>query len=426
MRSPRLAIVILAAWLVAAAGCGDGLGPSGDPGEPTAPERLTELPRALTAAEVSVIAASNDFGIELVRAVAALDAGPNVILSPLSASMALGMTLNGADGATFDGMRSALGFGTLDQDEINASYRALIDLLSDLDPAVTLEIANAIWSNQDFPFHDTFFEAVAAAFDAAAQSRDFDDPGVVDEINDWVSENTDGLIDSIVESLTPDMVMLLLNAIYLDAEWTQQFDPDETRPRPFIREDGSTVTVDMMKRTESLVVPSVQRPEYTAVELAYGAQAYSMVVVLPAPGVTVRELLADLDATAWNALLEDLHETEWTSIEIPKFTLEYDGGLNDALIDMGMGNAFDPGGADFTRMSPAGDELFISSVRQKTFMEVDEVGTRAAAVTVVVISTTSFQETPKFVADRPFLLAIRERLSGTLLFAGLVGDPTAG
>jgi serpin B len=249
---------------------------------------------------------------------------------------------------------------------------------------------------------------------------------VVDEINDWVSENTDGLIDSIVESLTPDMVMLLLNAIYLDAEWTQQFDPDETRPRPFIREDGSTVTVDMMKRTESLVVPSVQRPEYTAVELAYGAQAYSMVVVLPAPGVTVRELLADLDATAWNALLEDLHETEWTSIEIPKFTLEYDGALNDALIDMGMGNAFDPGGADFTRMSPAGDELFISSVRQKTFIEVDEVGTRAAAVTVVVISTTSFQETPKFVADRPFLLAIRERLSGTLLFAGLVGDPTAG
>ncbi|MGD8282303.1 MAG: serpin family protein [Gemmatimonadota bacterium] len=402
------------AVFLAVAACSDGTGPSEDY------EPITRLPRELTAAETTLIGASNDFGLELVRTVAATDDRPNLILSPLSASMALGMTLNGADGATFDDMRSTLGFDGLTQEEINDSYRALVDLLTDLDPLVKFEIANAIWANEGVPFRDAFFQVVAAAFDATVDSRDFSDEATVDAINAWVDGKTHGLIDSIVDQLDPALVMLLVNAIYLDAAWADEFDPADTRPADFTRADGSTVTLDLMSRSD-VELPVTWAPSYTAVELPYGGGAFSMIVILPAEGLTTRDVLAELDATAWDELVTGLWPRGLGRFALPKFTLSYDAWLNDALASMGMEVAFTPA-ADFTRMSPAGDRMCISFVRQKTFMEVDERGTRAAAVTAVGIVETSLP--PEVVVDRPFVLVIRERLSGALLFAGLVGDPT--
>jgi serpin B len=399
--------------LLGAAACSEGAAPSGGP--------ITELPRDLSVAERAVITASNTFGLDLVRRMAAEDMRPNVVLSPISASMALGMTLNGTDSTTFDAMRSALGFDMLTQADINATYRTLIDLLTGLDPEVRFEIANAIWANESVPFHDTFFQAVAAAFDASAESRDFGDPATLDAINDWVRESTGGLIDSIVDSLAPDLVMLLVNAIYLDAAWTVQFDPEDTYEAPFTRADDSSVLVDMMSLSQ-VTLPFASTSDYDAVELPYGGQAFSMVVIVPTGGVTVRDFLEGLDSPAWDALVAGLAVREVSQVSLPKFTLTYDAYLNDALVGMGMGVVFGPR-ADFTRMSPIGDDLCISFVRQKTFIEVDERGTRAAAVTGVGVGVTSAP--PGFVADRPFVFAIRERLSGTLLFAGLVGDPTA-
>jgi len=385
------------------------------------PRPLTELPRELTSAERAVIGASNAFGLALMGRVAASDERPNVILSPVSASMALGMTLNGAAGETFDAMRSTLGFGALTQEQINDSYRDLIVLLTALDPLVEFEIANALWSNQDFPFHDTFFQAVSAAFDARAASRDFADPGTLEEINAWVDQSTGGLIDSIVDALPPDLVMLLVNAIYLDAAWTLQFDPERTAPGPFVREDGTSTSVDMMELSDPELAVFLG-PEYSAIELPYGSEAFSMVLVVPQAGATTRDFVAGLDAAAWDALVGSLSPTKLSLVRIPKFTLTWDGYLNEALQGMGMATAFGPA-ADFTRMSPLGDQLCISYVRQKTYIEVDERGTRAAAATSVGVGVTSLP--PMFVVDRPFALAIRERLSGTILFIGLVGDPAA-
>ena len=401
----------LLAAAIAFAACSDAIGPG--------VEQITELPRALTASEQTLIAASNVFGLDLAARVAAADPRPNVVLSPLSASMALGMTLNGADGATFDAMRDALGFGSLTQAEINASYRDLIDLLTDLDPTVRFEIANAIWANQGVPFHQAFFDAVAAAFDAGTESRDFADPATLAAINAWVEAHTDGLIDTIVEQLDPALVMLLVNAIYFDGSWTTQFDPQDTRIQAFERDDGSTVDVDMMS-VEDVEVSFGYGPGYSAVELPYGGQAFSMVVVLPY-AASARDFLVDLDADAWDALTAGLAPRKLDHLLVPKFTLTYDAYLNDALQAMGMDPAFKPG-ADFTRMSPIGDQLCIDFVRQKTFIEVDERGTRAAAVTSVGVGAVSFNG---FIVDRPFVFAIRERLSGTILFVGLVGDPTA-
>ena len=393
----------------AAAGCSDPM----DPGDP-----IDALPRQLSTAESAVIDASTGFGLRLLRETVAVDERPNVVLSPLSASMALGMTLNGADGTTFDAMRSALGFGSLSREEINQAYADLIELLGTLDPEVRFEIANAVWTNQDVEFHAAFMDAVAEAFQAETSSSDFSDPATLDAINGWVEDATDGTIDSILDSLDPDLVALLLNAIYFEGAWTVAFDPADTSPADFTRADGTTVEVEMMSVTDEEYALA-WAPEYAAAELPYGGGAFTMVVVVPSGDA--RDFARSLDGDGWQEVVDGLAPAEVDRLALPRFTLTYDGFLNEALKAMGMEEAFRDG-ADFTRMSPVGDQLCIDFVRQKTFIEVDERGTRAAAVTAVGVGPTSFTG---LVADRPFLFAVRERFSGAILFTGLVGDPTA-
>lgn len=381
-------------------------------------ELITELPRDLTVIEQEVISQANVFGLELLREMVARDNRPNVVLSPLSASMALGMTLNGAADGTFDAMRSALGFGGLTQEEINEAFRDLIELLTTLDPAVRFDIANSIWANEDVQFHDAFLQAVTDAFSATTESRDFMEPATLAEINAWVDLNTNGFIDKILDSLDPALVMLLINAIYFDGAWTTQFDPADTNSGLFTREDGSTVEVDMMSMSDA-AFPRSFGPGYSAIELPYGGGAFSMVLVLPQDNP--RDFLSGLDRALWDRIVSELSESSLDLLQVPKFTLSYDAYLNEPLKAMGMDVAFTPA-ADFTGMSPVGDQFCIDFVRQKTFIEVDERGTKAAAVTAVGVGVTSFNG---LILDRPFVFAIRERFSGTILFTGLVGDPTA-
>jgi serpin B len=329
------------------------------------------------------------------------------------------MTMNGAAAGTFDAMRSTLGFEALAQDEINEAYQGLVALLLSLDPEVDISIANSVWANEDVPFHASFMEAVRDAFAARIESLDFDDPATLTAINDWVDEHTRGMIPTIIDDLDPDLVMLLINAVAFEARWSTAFDPDDTRRQTFTRGDGSTVEVDMMTITD-VDLPLGGGEGYQAAELPYGGGAYAMVVVVPQGPATIGDFVAGLDAARWAEILSSLSPRNVDLVALPKVTLSYDVMLNDALKAMGMEVAFD-GRADFTNLSPIGGELCIDYVRQKTFLEVDEAGTKAAAATAVGIGPTSFNG---LVADRPYLLAIHERLSGTLLFAGVVGDPT--
>ena len=385
-------------------------------------EPIVELPRQLTTAEREIIRTANRFGFDLFSRVNAAEPGPNVFLSPLSASMALGMLMNGAAGQTWEDMRGTLGFAGLSEAEINASYRGLIDLLLGLDPHVTVRIGNSVWSREDVPFEPPFFTAVGEYFDAEARALDFDDPASVDVINQWASDATNGRIDKVIDRIEVYHIMFLLNAIYFKGTWTQEFDPEDTRPAPFRRADGSEVTVQMMHLEAGSRVPFAATNEYQAIELAYGGGAYAMVVVLPSQDRSLDELVASLDASAWDGLIANLDSARVT-VSLPRFRLEYEELLNDPLIDMGMGVAFGDA-ADFTRLTPLArtDPVCIHFVKQNTFVEVNEEGTEAAAVTSVGIGAVSAP--PAFVADRPFLFAIRERLSGTILFMGAIGDPT--
>ncbi len=410
---PRF-VLGLAATLVLA-GCGDSTGPG--PAEGAKP--ITALPRALTVAEQKVIAHSAEFGLELMARSVADDERPNVVLSPLSASMALGMTLNGAAGSTFAAMRAALGFGGMTLSEINQGYASLIDLLVSLDPDVDFRVGNSLWANAGFPFRQSFFDTVSSAFDATVETRDFALPSTLEDINGWAHGATNGYIPKVLDELDPSLVLLLMNAIYFEGAWTESFDPADTEPADFRRADGSTVRVDMMSVSD-VKLPLGYGDDWVAVELPYGGGAYAMVIVVPVGPVEPRAWVAGLTPARWDSVRGSLHPQRLDLLSVPRFKIAHDAFLNPVLRDMGMDIAFTPA-ADFTGLSPLGDALCIDFVRQKTFVEVDEVGTRAAAVTTVGVNLTSFSG---LVADQPFFFAIHDRLSGTLLFTGLVGDPT--
>jgi serpin B len=403
-------VVVLAAvpFAVLLQGCGT------DPSGPADP--IDALPRPLTVTEQELVSASNRFGFDLFRRVHAAEDGPNVFLSPLSASMALGMILNGAAGETWAGMRGALAFDDLSAEQINASYRSLIDLLTDLDPAVRFDIANSVWAREGFAVLPSFYDVIREYFDGEARTLDFNDPQSLATINGWISEATNGRIEKGIDEISDADLMFLINAIYFNGDWTERFDRGRTQRTAFTRTDGSTVQVDMM--TGKVELGYAADPRWTAGELPYGGGAFGMVLVVPRDDVSLDDVVRDFDAAAWDALTARLQESE-LDVFLPKFRFEYDTWLNDPLIDMGMSRAFSPD-ADFSALTPG--NVCIQFVRQKTFIEVDEEGTEAAAVTVGGVGVTSLP--PQLRVDRAFLFAIRERLTGTILFMGTIGDPT--
>ena len=403
-RSIRRPVALLALALLAA--CEDPIGSS---------KPLEALPRPLTAGEREIIGASNRFAFDLLREVNRGEEGRNVFLSPLSASMALGMTMNGARGSTLDAMRSTLGFGTLPLGEIDRSYRSLIDLLTELDPGVDIRLANAIWYRSGFPLETAFADTTRRYFDARVTALNFADPSARTTINGWVKESTNGKIETIVDGPIPGDVMLyLMNAIYFKGSWTDRFDPARTTDATFTAGDGSRSTVRMMSGHARYGYGS--GPEYEILDLPYGNGAFSMTVLLPRPGHDADALLASLDAQKWADAIQRLTPMS-LDVHLPRFKLEYQKGLVPALRTLGMGIAFTPA-SDFTALS-AGDP-WIDQVLQKTYVEVNEEGTEAAAVTSVVMVTSL---PPTVRVDRPFVFALRERFSGTILFMGKIERP---
>jgi serine protease inhibitor len=385
-----------------------------------------ERPRELTQAELDLVGAYNEFGFSLFRKlVEQATPDSNVIMSPASVSMALGMTLNGAAGTTEEAMKATLEFDGMSMLDINQSYRDLIDLLTGLDESVQFEIANSIWYRLDKTFEQDFFDACSTYFDAQVAEIDFSSPNAADIINAWVSDKTHGRIDEIIDGpISGAAVMFLINAIYFLGTWTYQFDPALTKDDVFGVPGGTQVACRMMERPDEEEVCTLtcyEDDEVQIVDLPYGDGWYSMTIVLPQPGVGIDALIETLDPDTWETWIAGLTEQD-ARLRMPKFELEWDKELNDALIALGMGIAFDQNNADFTRMRACGG-LWINRVGHKTFIKVDEAGTEAAAVTVVEMWETTVPEYFDMYINRPFIAAIREHHSGTLLFMVKIVNP---
>jgi serine protease inhibitor len=398
--------------------CGDPAAPAGTPPE------IDALPRQLTAVESEMIAAANSFGTNLLKEVNKSFGGENVFLSPLSASMALGMAMNGAEGTTFEEMRSTLGFGPRSYQELNRSYKSLIALLRDLDPKVEFKIANAVYydlADMGAAVEPTFLSDSREYFDAEVKGLDFRRPEAVDTVNDWASRNTNGKIPRVLDTIEAQIVMLLMNAIYFKGDWRAAFKTTQTVDDVF-HAPGGDITVRMMNRKGGFRQGRLANA--TVAELPYGGDAFVMTILLPDEGVNLDAFIAGLSAGTWTGALSELRDSD-VDLALPKFRLAWEDVLNDELKALGMRQAFVPDGAQFTRLSRSmGEHLYIDFVKQKAFVDVNEVGTEAAAVTVVGIGVTSAPMPVRI--DRPFVFAIRERLSGTVLFLGKIVRPEAG
>ena len=388
-----------------------------EPG-PAAPSgALGALPRALSTGEQRVIGAANDFSFALFRRLSAAQKDSNVFASPLSASMALGMAMTGAAGTTYDEMRTTLGFDASASDtEIGESYKSLIALLRGLDPGVDFRIANSIWYRTGFPVDQAFVDRSRNWFDARASALDFASASAVPTINDWVSTSTAGKIPTILDRIEPDQVMFLINAIYFKGSWRTRFDPARTVTAPF-HAIGGDQSAKLMRRDGT--IRWLQTANFEAVDLPYGNGAYAMTMVLPAVGASVDDVAASLQRSAWTTWMGEFHDAD-VELALPRIRLEWERTLIPDLQSLGMHAAFEDGRADFSRMATPGTQLFISVVKQKTYVDINEDGTEAAAVTNVGISLTSAPVRRSFTVDRPFIVVLRERLSGTILFMGKI------
>jgi serpin B len=377
---------------------------------------LTALPRDLSPAERGVLAASNGFSLALWKRINATQRDSNVFVSPLSASFALGMTLNGAAGQTFDEMRSALKFGSQPLADIDAGYKSLIALLTSLDPSTTMTIGNSIWYDRAYTFNQSFLNDGATYFNAEIKPLDFRDVGgSLGAINGWVNTQTKGKIPTILQSIDPGEVMFLINAIYFKGSWRERFDPALTSTAAFHSVAGDQ-SARLMHRVGRMGYAS--SPTYQAVDLPYGDSAFTMTVIVPAAGTSVETVAASLDDQTWQSLVSSLR-TGLVDLYLPRVTMTWQRDLIPDLEALGMHVPF-TSAADFTRMSSLGRQLYISLVKQKTFVDINEEGTEAAAVTAVGVALTSAPVANVVRADRPFIFVIRERLSGTVLFMGKV------
>lgn len=394
--------------MVMLGGCSSGF----DPQAP--PKQLTALPRVLTADEQRVSLAANQFALTLFTRVSELQPGENVFVSPLSVSFALGMTMNGASGTTLDEMRSTLGFGSAELAQINGGYKGLMALERGLDPGTTIQIANSVWYRQGLPVTQAFVDTVRQTFDADVRAAPFDQ-STIKQVNDWVSAKTNAKIPTILDGIRDEDVMFLINAIYFKGSWREQFDPAKTRDMPFAALGGTQQVKTMSRPARSGKIRFGRTANTTVGELFYGNGAFVMTLVVPDGDVNA--FAATLDTAAWRSLVTSLAEADY-EVSLPKLRLEYERELSGDLKALGMNVPFVPGSADFTRMSPAGRDLFISFVKHKTFVDVNEEGTEAAAVTNVGLGITSAP--PCLCVNRPFIFAIRERFSGTILFIGKI------
>lgn len=370
-----------------------------------------------------LVEADNLFGIKLFKEVLkAEDPEKNVMISPLSVSLALAMTYNGADGDTKEAMEKTLELTGLTVDEINENYKMLIDALASVDPKVLMSIANSIWYKQTFEVEQDFIDVNQNYFYAEVSPLDFNDPEAVTTINNWVADKTNDKITEILDAIPADAVMYLINAIYFKGIWKYEFDESDTEEKPFYLSDGTTKDIPMMVQEGSFNYLSNDIMQ--AVEMQYGAGNYSMVILLPKYNKTLDDIIDQFSNDNWNKWLSELYEAGKVQIHLPKFKFEYKNLLNDELTNMDMGVAFDPDNADFSKINPAW-QLFISRVIHKSFIEVNEEGTEAAAVTAVEISFTSIGDETfiPFYVNQPFIFAIKEKYTNAIIFIGKVMEP---
>jgi serine protease inhibitor len=369
-----------------------------------------------------LVAADTKFGFNLYSQLTRQGADKNIFISPASIAMALAMTYNGANGETRQAMMRTLELQGLTPVEINAANAQLKSALENADPKVKLEIANSLWARQGVQFQSEFVKANKESYKAEVAELNFNNPSAVATINSWVSKSTHGKIDKIVDQISSDTLLFLINAIYFKGSWTAKFDATLTTPEDFTLASGKQKKLPMMSQSGSYSY--FENDKFQAVALPYGDKRMNMYVFLPKENSTLADFHQSLNAQNWGDWMSRFKQMKG-DISLPKFKVEYETTLKGILSSLGMGTAFDEH-ADFSAMLKPPAKAFISEVKHKAFAEVNEEGTEAAAVTSVEMRTTSLGPPPRTFrmdVDHPFFFAIRDNQTGAVLFMGSIAEP---
>lgn len=367
-----------------------------------------------------VLEATDRFGWELLQTVnQEADPGQNVVISSLSVAQALGMTTNGAANETLSQMLDVMDFGEVS--EMNEAFQNIREVLQTADPKVQVDIANSVWYRQGMPAKESFGEALEQYYDAAFREVDFSrQQEAKDLINGWVNDKTRGKIPSIVDEISANQYMFLINAVYFLGKWQYEFDKSATKDEDFTLSDGSTIQVPMMNQETDLDFYSGE--DCQAVKLPYGDGSFYMMIALPNDDLELDGFINSMDTNKWSAITGNMQE-RGIALFMPRFEVECKFKLNDALINMGMELPFMDGAADFSNMIDG--QVVIDKVMHKTYIKADEEGTEAAAVTSVSVVVTSVGGggPMQFRVDRPFFFAIAEEESDAILFSGKIENP---
>lgn len=403
--------------------CGSGSS-SGKQGEQKNPPKTEENLKDIVFEKddyQQMIRPNNELGFKLMNEIAKEDK-ENLFISPTSLFIALSMIYNGADGHTKEEIAEAL---QMDQVEVEALNKANASLLANLkkdSDAIQLNIANSIWLNEQFHFQQKFANKNEGYFNAEIQEINIQDADAAREINDWVKQATNDKIKEMVEPpLNPDMVALLLNAIYFRGDWSHPFDEAATENAAFYLKGGETKDVPFMTLTEELLY--MENDQFQAVTLPYGDGEMNMKVFLPKANVDLAQFMEDLTLDHWSAWNKSF-ELKKGTVTLPKFQLEYEVVLNDVLQQLGMKSAFDDQ-ANFSKMIQEDNPVWMSIVKQKSFIDVNEKGTEAAAVTGTEFETTALPLNEPFSMEvnRPFFIAITDEETDAILFMGKIINP---
>lgn len=382
---------------------------------------LIDSPKGTLKSEI--IDADNAFGLDAFRLIYANEKEINFMISPLSISMALSMAYNGAEGDTKLEMEKAMRIEGIDRDVVNETYNELIESLTTVDPKVAMEIANSIWYRDTYLVEQDFLDVNSSYYDAEVKKADFNDTQTLDLINGWVKEKTHDKIESIIDEIGAETVMYIINAIYFNGAWTQEFNPENTQIGSFKIDESEYVQAELMQRLDT--VDYFLDDDFAAIQLPYGDGKFNMMLLLPHYDKSISDITDALNSENWKQWKSKFATTNDVDIVLPKFQIEYKKSLKDILQEMGMLSAF-KSSADFSNINLSKD-LFISDVLHKTFIKVNEEGTEAAAVTAIVFENTSIDPNEPqniyFHCTRPFLFAITEEETGAILFMGKVGNP---
>ena len=384
-------------------------------------ESITDT--ATTKTQMSQLAnANNRFGFNLFGQIQTNASAENIVISPNSIAIALAMARRGTSGETQAELTTALELDGLDSSGIDANYLQLIETLNNADPDVKLAIANSLWVDRDFNLKEEFINDAKQFYLAEVSNLDFGDSQAVDIINRWVAKNTNDKIPQIIDSLSPENALYLINAIYFKGSWSNLFDSELTTEAPFYSQPNAPQPHQMMNQQGDYRY--YENEQFQAVRIPYGKkQELGMYIFLPQENNDLETFNQQLNSNNWQEWLSQMRSRKG-NITIPRFELEYETDLQDVLSAMGINSLFNASQANFSAMTD--NTVAVDNIKHKAVIEVNEEGTEAAAVTSIGIRVTSVEpeDIPfKMNVDRPFFFAIRDDITNSILFMGNVVEP---